>query len=81
MRTVKELFKLMLVHQDLFSSGICYWLEGLRYSGLINKSEILMMLAYMRDNKPENARRFYWWDEGEIQPRLDWINQQIELQP
>jgi hypothetical protein len=77
MRTEKQLFQLMLEHQDLFFGGLCGWVDRMYYSSLINDKEYSLMAKYLNKNKPLDAKRF-WFPSGEIAPRIKWIKQQIE---
>ena len=78
MRTTKELLELMLEHQGLFYAGLCRWALYLHRNYLITEVEYLLLNQYIKENKPENAGRTYYWENGKIAPRIEWINQQIE---
>jgi len=76
---VKKVLKLLLENQDLFSTGICDWVESLKKINLITETELLWMDDYMKNNIP-NSRLFifgFWWNCGEIEPRIEWIEAQL----
>ena len=77
-RNVKELLELMLRHQNFFSTGLCRWSTSLWFMNLISDCERTVLLDYIRETNPGNTRGHYYWKQGEITPRIEWINQQIE---
>jgi hypothetical protein len=79
MRTTKELLELMLTYSDLFSYGLCCASRKLWFDDLITDEEITLLRDYLNDYKQANNLSMYWWPEGQIQPRIDWINEQIKL--
>jgi hypothetical protein len=74
---MKQLFQLMLQHQDLFHSGMCHWIYKMLSNDIINDKEYCLLNKYLKKNKPLDAKK-YWFTYGEIAPRIEWINQQIE---
>ena len=76
MRTEKELFELMLTHQDLFKTGICNWSCNLCLERLITDDEYDLLDNYLDLNRLEDEG--YWWIRGQIEPRIEWIKDQIE---
>jgi hypothetical protein len=76
MRTEKELFELMLTRQDLFKSGICLWSYDLWQKDLITFYEYVLLDNYLKLNSLKKDG--YWWRVGKIEPRIEWIKQQIE---
>ena len=78
MRNTKELLELMLEHKGLFHDGLCHWALYLYDDDLITRAEYRLLRKHIKKNKPENAGRHYYWNYGEIAPRIEWINQQIE---
>jgi len=80
MRTEKEILQLMLEHQELFESGICGWVRLLYHCDLISECEADLMTVFTYANRPQNERiiGFYFWSYGLIQPRIEWINEQIK---
>jgi len=84
-RTIKELLQLMLDNQNLFCKGLCGWSTELGYYGLINSSECSQLIKYIDDNKPSKLHHYffgngnYYWNPGEIKPRIKWIKKHIKL--
>jgi hypothetical protein len=76
MRTEKELFELMLTRQDLFRTGICRWSIDLYEERLITINEYVLLDNYLKSNSLKDDG--YWWRVEEIEPRIEWIKQQIE---
>jgi hypothetical protein len=87
MRTEKELLQLMLERQDKFAKGLCLWTELLFCSNIITYVEYSLLREYINNNRPsmfsslsafKNRRGGYYWNKGDITPRIKWINKQIE---
>jgi hypothetical protein len=87
MRTEKELLKLMLWNQENFVKGICGWIFSLNCHGIITKDECILIMDYIAHNRPskfsslsafKNRRGAYYWNKGDITPRIKWIKKQIE---
>jgi hypothetical protein len=76
MRTEKELFELMLTRQDLFKYGMCDWVDRIYVNDCITVKECDLMHNYFKSNKLNE--RIFWWASREIEPRIEWIKQQIE---
>jgi hypothetical protein len=77
MRTIPELLKVMLENQQFFYFGLCGWAKLCAGEGLMNNHEYLSVIYYIEQNKPMNARTYYW-TICELQPRIDWINEQLK---
>jgi hypothetical protein len=79
-RTVKELLRVMLKHQDLFDTGLCDWVYRLYSTHLITSKECNNLLRYIDNNEPLKIKFFplwydrYYWKKGDIKPRIKWIN-------
>lgn len=87
MRTEKELLQLMLCHQEKFYGGLCLWIHILDFSGVITYDECYVLLDYIDHNRPskfsslsayKNRNKNYYWNKGDIAPRIKWIKKQIE---
>jgi hypothetical protein len=88
MRTIKELLQVMLDNQDLFETGLCYWVSNLYFSDKIDAIERRLLINYIRDNKPsmfssidafKNRNKDYYWTKENITPRIKWINKNLKL--
>jgi hypothetical protein len=76
MRTEKELFELMLTRQDLFTDGLCCWVISMWAEEYITVPECGLLLNYLKASEP--TKGMYWWKPCKIEPRIEWIKQQIE---
>ena len=76
-RTIKELLQLMLDNQDYFIAGLCGLIFNVYSEGIISEKEYEIIKSYLNEKKPINAGRF-WFTRGEIQPRIEWLEQQID---
>ena len=76
---VKKVLKLLLNNQDLFVTGLCDWVENLQKNNLITETELLWIDDYLKNNIP-NSRNYifgFWWKMGIIEPRIQWIEAQL----
>ena len=73
---VEKVLKILLDNQDLFSNGICGWVVSLGKNNLITEDESIFVFVYLKNNKP-NSRKYFWWNMGEIEPRIEWIQAQL----
>jgi hypothetical protein len=90
MRTIKELLEVMLENKDLFNKGLCYWADKLYYRNIITASERSKLKNYIDENRPFMLSSIstmceiikhsgYYWKEGDIKPRIKWIQKHIKL--
>jgi len=88
-RSIKELLQVMLDNQDLFDAGLCRWNLLLYRSGNISTDENIMLIDYIRDNRPsmwssvdafKHRNKEYYWECNNIQPRIKWIKKHIKKQ-
>lgn len=88
MRTIKELLQIMLDRQDLFSAGLCNWVNRMYYCDIITYEERIALHGYIRENRPSKYssinsfihRNFlYYWSYDDISPRIKWIKEHIKL--
>ena len=79
-RTEKELIEIMLDNEDLFVTGLCKWLHQIYFYELISFTEYEMLLFIFADNRPytEIGIGYYWWQSGNIEPRIDFLNDLIK---
>ncbi len=79
MRSEKELWELVLSRQEWFNWGLCQWVSDLRNSRFINEKERLLLENKMKSFLPATPRmNGYVWVIGDMQPRIDWINERIK---
>jgi hypothetical protein len=74
-RSIKQILELMLKHQHLFRDGLCMWASRLYSYGVISPKEYIKLKAYLRYNEPN--LKLYWFERGDIHPRIKWIEKQI----
>lgn len=80
--SIQNAFKVMLRYQYLFSTGLCSWWKSVVNSGLlgVNFTLYAIVLQYLNRHKPKvTFDRNYWWEGGNLQPRVKWLNKQIKL--
>ena len=86
-RDIKELLILLRENINRISYtdrpyGICGLALILEKEGEIKEHETIKVDFYLHENIPSTERTnegyVYWWPEGEIPPRLKWLNEQIE---
>ena len=89
-RSIKELLAVMLDYQDYFRYGLCFWTNNLSEFGLITREESYRLRKYIDNNRPKWYSSFsafvtaiypsgYYWKEGDIKPRIEWIKKHIKL--
>ena len=79
MRTEKELWEVVLSHQELFGLGLCGWVSFLKEDRHISFEEYKFLGKVLDRHLPERKDGWMWcWTRGEIQPRIDWIKKRIE---
>jgi hypothetical protein len=78
MRTEKELWELVLSGQDFFEDGVCTWIELMCDLDIITYDEFAFLKNSLYENKPKDKCRAYFWQSGELQSRIDWINERIK---
>jgi len=86
MRTLKELFHLMLDNQEEYNTSICGWINRLNYQSKITNDESYLLHNYIKYNRPskfsslsafKSRKSNYYWPKNDIKPRLRWIIKQI----
>lgn len=61
------------------SWGLCSLTAMLNSEGIITDKEDSIIGKYLNNNRPHDKGEMdYWWPRGAKQPRLDWLNEQIE---
>lgn len=87
MRNYKELLLLTLdniegIMDAGYSSGICWTIEVMcHYHKIISYEEKVYFDCWLQDNLPwdEDADNLYCWPIGAIEPRIQWLQEQIKL--
>jgi hypothetical protein len=86
-RSIRELLKVMLNNKQLFKFGLCAWIDELEMRGIISWTECSKLNIYIKENRPSmfsslqafrNSQWWFYWDRGDIKPRIKWINKHIK---
>jgi hypothetical protein len=91
MRKIKKLLQLVLEYAECHgfgTRGICWCVVGLSNERVINHEEYLMLVYYIRDNRPTEGEHFdqdfagssYYWHQGASKPRMAWLKDRINLE-
>jgi hypothetical protein len=91
MRTIKELFELLLSKEETFHGSICLWALRLSTLGVITHPEYCSIRDYVANNKPSifyDWERFkhsvihkgkaLYWERDLKEPRMKWIKKQLK---
>lgn len=78
MRTEKELWQVVLNHQEYFKTGLCGWINNMRMFGILTDEESDLINYRIITDKRNIPFRFWLGEMFEIQPRIDWINNRIK---
>lgn len=73
--SIPEIIDIVLENQDLFETGLCRWISDLYLTDKLNWYEYLRLSDAIRCNKPGSSTKAYWWKEGDIKPRLEFLEQ------
>jgi hypothetical protein len=83
-RDIKELLILVrdntkLIGPSFFQIwGLCELSMTLLKTNNINEDEYKMLRKFLKKHRPKKLNGLeFWWPEGLMQPRLDWLNEQI----
>jgi hypothetical protein len=87
-RSIKDLLNLTLENQELFDVGLCNWFVKLLGQELISSSEFCRLYEYIDKNRPSKFSSIeaflhrnisYFWNPGNIKPRIKWLKKHIKL--
>ena len=80
-RPIKELLQIMVDNIELFEKkgcmGLCDLTNTLKYNQIISDAEESIIDKYVDTNAPKIPKSTYNWTPYELQPRLEWLNEQI----
>ena len=91
MRTISELLTILRdnagVYDNQIYDGLCWEAYEIFENNIISHDELETLYEYIKENMPyytseyvcEWALREYGWPSGEWLPRLEWLNEHIEL--
>lgn len=61
------------------SGGLCGTINFIKKDMIISYEEHLLLFDFLLKNKPSIIPMgYYWWEEGKLEPRINWLNEQIE---
>lgn len=82
-RSIKELLQILLKSMEGFELGLCLLMYDLKDHQFIIESEHTRLLVYLYENRPDPNLSFgdYYWPQGLKEPRIDWLEQHIKLNP
>jgi hypothetical protein len=76
-RSIKFLLMILLSESSNIKSGLCHLVDTLYDNGKISREETNKLLRFISANKPLNACAYYW-KKGLIEPRVQWLEEQIK---
>lgn len=80
MKTIKELLQLMLDNKHKFTYGLCSLNDNLWMDDIVTNDEYFELMNYINNNPPKKVYSdIYFWEKGNIKPRLEWIEQHIKF--
>jgi hypothetical protein len=88
MRAIKELLEVMLNNQEMFYIGLCHWVYDLNANNIIHDEEAKKLYKYIDTNRPhsfssieayKNRNNSFFWNKGNIKPRIKWIQKHIKI--
>ena len=86
-RNIKELLQVMLDNTRFLRRGLCFYVQSLQNELLLDSHEGKMLLVYIKHNRPSkwsslnafrNCNIIFYWDDGDIKPRIKWIKKHIK---
>lgn len=79
-RSIVELLKVALDNINTLKTGLCNHINTLFDLNHITFREYLILIGYIDNNEPADVEyNTFWWPKGEIQPRKEWLENQIKL--
>lgn len=70
------------IHLSYYTcSGLCICIEKMHKENIIDNYDSVLLTRYLRSHKPEHISfgglLVYWWPAGQKEPRLQWLEEQI----
>jgi len=87
-RIVQKVLLTLLKHKELFSSGLCGWVNELSSCRLISGEEFDVIRVYIDSNRPSKysslgaylyRKNNFYWPPYRLKPRLRWINKHLDI--
>ena len=73
--SIPELIDITLENQYLFQTGLCSWVAHLYVDNILTFNEYSRLLDCIRENGENKSRNVFWWKEGDIHPRIEFLKQ------
>ena len=73
--SISEIIDIVLENQDLFETGLCKWMSNLYMTDKLTWWEYRRLYDVMLRNSFKRQIGVYWWEEGDIQPRIEFLKQ------
>jgi hypothetical protein len=77
-RSILNLLKVVLANIDQLDSGLCGLSMMMEWQEKITTKEQMAFQNYLFDVFP-GYEGFYIWPIGQKEPRIDWLNKQIQI--
>lgn len=78
-----KVLETLLENTELFRDGLCGWSYHLFVKGLIKRGELNIFTDLLETTLPSNIEvdnlERYSWEPGEVEPRIQWIEDQISV--
>lgn len=58
--------------------GLCSASESMYFAGVISIEECLEVRNYISEHRPKTRYSVYAWPIFELQPRIEWLNSEID---
>lgn len=75
----KELYEKIIKHSYYFQTGLCQWIDTLKYIGYIDHCEHSFLKTIINEKKESLGlhKSEYFWFQGDIKPRLDFLKEKL----
>ena len=71
--SIPELIDITLENQYLFQTGLCSWVAHLYVDNILTFNEYSRLLDCIRENNKDKSVNIFWWDRGDIKPRIEFL--------
>lgn len=82
-RSISKLLAIMRDNIHLMDTfGLCFLTGMLLRNNILTKEKVKILRYFLSCNLPNDDMKYdtyYCWPKGEKEPRLDWINKQIQI--
>lgn len=82
-RSISKLLAIMRDNIHLMDTfGLCFLTSMLLRNNILTKENAQILRYFLSCNLPNDDMKYdtyYCWPKGEKEPRLDWINKQIQI--